>query len=221
MNEQHLHEFASSLTAMASVFDKAITPQVTEIYFRILEQFSIEEVERGISKACTTLKFFPKPAEMIDCIAGGQVALEDKAQVEAARVLTAIKRVGTYSSVVFDDPVTQAVIAQYFGGWHRFADMREAEEKWFLKDFVKAYQSFTRAGTKQNSVLPGRCEIENNFRGYEHRDPPAIVGNPETVGRMLEAAKSEPKQSAAMARVEPGLRSIGEILGNKFREEPQ
>jgi hypothetical protein len=221
MTSQDLPKFASLLTAMSAVFDKAITPQVTEIYFRILDRFAIEEVERGISTACATLKFFPKPAELIDAICGGQADLEDKAHIEATRVLTAIKRVGTYSSVAFDDPVTQAVIAQHFGGWHRFADMREDGEKWFIKDFAKAYASFARAGVKQNSALPGRAEIENNFRGYEHRGRPAIIGNPETVGRMLEAAKSESKRPVAITRVEPGLRSIGEILGKKSGEDSQ
>jgi hypothetical protein len=194
MTNQDLPKFASSLTALAVVFDKPITPQFTEIYFRILERFSIEEVERGISTACATLKFFPKPVELVDCISGGQVALEDRAQVEATRVLTAIKRVGTYDSVAFDDPVTQAVISQHFGGWHRFAEMREDEEKWFIKDFARAYQSFTRAGIKQNSALPGRSEIENSHRGFEHRGRTTIIGSSETVGRMLEAAKSEQKR---------------------------
>lgn len=221
MNEQDKSRFASALIATASVFDKAITPQLTEIYFRTLASFTFEEVERGISQAMKTLRFFPKPAELIDAITGGQVALEDRAHVEATRVLTAIKEVGTYESVYFDDPVTQAVIAQHFGGWHRLADMREDGEKWFIKDFAKAYASFARAGIKENSALPGRAEINNNFRGYEHRGRPAIIGNPETVGRMLEAAKLRPKQPLAITRVEPGLRSLGEILGNKFREEPQ
>ncbi|GAB6112484.1 DUF6475 domain-containing protein [Desulfomicrobium salsuginis] len=215
MSERDKSRFAAALMAAAAVFERTVTPQVTEIYFRVLERFSIEEVERGISTACATLKFFPKPVELVDCIIGGQVALEDRAHLEATRVLTAIKEVGTYESVHFDDPVTQAVIAQHFGGWHRFAEMREDGEKWFIKDFAKAYASFARAGIKQNSALPGRAEIENNFRGYEHRGRPAIIGNPETVGRMLEVAKSEPKRLPAITRVEPGLRSIGEILGRK------
>lgn len=210
---QDLPKFASSLTALAAVFDKAITPQITEIYFRILDRFDIEEVERGISKTCATLKFFPKPAELIDAICGGQADLEDKAHIEATRVLTAIKRVGTYDSVAFDDPVTMAVISQNFGGWHRFADMRESEEKWFLKDFAKAYVSFARAGIKQNSALPGRAEIENNFRGFEHRSRLAIIGSPEKVELMLEAAKAEPRQKIqSEIQQRPGPRSIGEVL---------
>ncbi|NCD35382.1 MAG: hypothetical protein EOL87_18495, partial [Spartobacteria bacterium] len=148
MTRQDVVRFASSLTAMAALYDKEPASQVVEIYFRALEKFTIDEVEQGISKACSTLKFFPKPVELIDCITGGTGNLADKAMVEACRVLEAIKNIGTYTSVCFDDPVTQAVIVQQFGGWAKFGDMLVDSEKWFIKDFSSGYQAFARQNVR-------------------------------------------------------------------------
>lgn len=45
--------------------------------------------------------------------------VEDKAIVEVGKVLEAVRKHGAYWSVVFDVPVTQAVIARAYGGWAR------------------------------------------------------------------------------------------------------
>lgn len=179
MNAQDMPRFASSLMAMATVFDKSITPQVTEIYFRTLEKFTADEVEQGISKACSMLKFFPKPVELIDCITGGTGNLADKAMVEACRVLETIKNVGTYKTVCFDDAVTQAVITQQFGGWAKFGDMLVDSEKWFIKDFCAGYQAFARQNVRHYGALPGISMGQNALAGRERDEKPVYIGDVE------------------------------------------
>lgn len=180
-------KFAASFAAMAAVFGKEPNSAVVEIYFRALERFSATEVEAGISKACSTLKFFPKPVELIECITGGDGRLEDRAMVEACRVLDTIKSVGTYASVVFDDPVTQAVIVQHFGGWARFAELRQENEKWFLRDFASAYQAFARVGVKHFGALPGISAQQNALKGFDHREAPVMIGDVEKAKAVLAA----------------------------------
>lgn len=179
MNAQDMPRFASSLMAMATVFEKSITPQVTEIYFRTLEKFTADEVEHGISKACASLKFFPKPVELIDCITGGSGNLADRAMVEACRVLETIKHVGTYKTVCFDDAVTQAVITQQFGGWAKFGDMLVDSEKWFIKDFCMGYQAFARQNVRHYGALPGITHFQNALTGRERDEKPVYIGDVE------------------------------------------
>lgn len=177
MMQQDLPRFASSLMAMATVFDKAVTPQITEIYFRALDKFTADEVEQGISKACSTLKFFPKPVELIECITGGSGNLADRAMIEACRVLEAVKSIGTYSTVCFDDPITQAVIVQQFGGWAKFSEMREENEKWFVKDFSAGYQAFARQNVRHYGALPGISHGQNALTGREREEKPVYIGD--------------------------------------------
>lgn len=177
MKAQDKTRFASALMTAAVVFDKTVTPQITEIYFRALDGFTLDEVERGIAQILRTLRFFPKPAELIDAITGGGVSLEDRAVVESSRVLAAIKSHGTWQTVIFDDPVTNAVIDQHFGGWDRFSELKAKDEKWFLKDFAAVYASFARAGVKRFEALPGQAARHNALTGYIRKERPVVIGN--------------------------------------------
>lgn len=179
MTRQDASRFVSSLTAMGALYERHPEPAVIEIYFRALEKFTIDEVERGISKACSTHKFFPKPVELIECITGGSGNLADKAMIEACRVLEVIKNIGTYSTVCFDDPVTQAVIVQQFGGWAKFADMREENEKWFVKDFASGYQAFARQNVRHYGALPGISHGQNALAGREREEKTVYIGDVE------------------------------------------
>ena len=206
MNAQDMPRFASSLMAMATVFDKSITPQVTEIYFRTLEKFTADEVEKGISKACSTLKFFPKPVELIDCISGGTGNLADKAMVEACRVLEAIKNIGTYKTVCFDDAVTQAVITQQFGGWAKFGDLLVDSEKWFIKDFCMGYQAFARQSVRHYGALPGLSQLHNAHTGRERKEDVVYIGDVEKAKAIHAQGKLEELPAGdGMRHVSTGL----------------
>lgn len=185
MTQADKARFATALAGMGEVFDREIKIAVAEIYFRALERFSIDEVEAGISKACSSLRFFPKPVELIEAITGGGQNLEDKAHVEATKALGAVKNVGTYSTVVFDDPVSQAVIMQHFGGWYRLSELMAADEKWFLKDFAKAYASFARSGIKHFGSMPGLSSGSNALRGAKWEERPILVGDKDACRNVL------------------------------------
>lgn len=208
MTRQDVSRFASSLTAVAALYGQELIPQVVEIYFRTLEKFTIDEVEQGISKACSSCKFFPKPVELIDCITGGTGNLADKAMVEACRVLEAIKSIGSYSTVCFDDPVTQAVIVQQFGGWAKFADLLVDSEKWFIKDFTSGYQAFARQNVRHYGALPGISSGQNALTGRQHDEKPIYIGD-------VEKAKAIHAQGKLNALPDGEcLRHIGAALGN-------
>ena len=177
MTRQDAPRFVSSLTAMGALYERHPEATVIEIYFRALEKFTIVEVEQGISKACSSLKFFPKPVELIEAITGGSGNLADKAMIEACRVLEAIKNIGTYTTVCFDDPITQAVIVQQFGGWAKFSDMLEENEKWFIKDFCAGYQAFARQNVRHYGALPGISMGQNALTGRERGDKTVYIGN--------------------------------------------
>lgn len=206
MTRQDASRFASSLVAMAALYEKEPEPQVVEIYFRALEKFTIAEVEQGISKACSTLKFFPKPVELIECITGGSGNLADKAMIEACRVLEAVKSIGTYSTVCFDDPITQAVIVQQFGGWAKFAEMREENEKWFVKDFVAGYQAFARQNVRHYGALPGICHGQNALTGREREEKPVYIGDVQKAKAIHAQGKlTELPSGDGMRRISSGL----------------
>jgi len=162
MNQNDKDRFLKAFTFMAEVFAKENSKILLNAYFKAMDKFTIDEVVSAIETAICNVKFFPKPVELIEMITGGSQNIEDRALIEAGKVLKAIKRIGKYKSVQFDDAFTQAVIVQTFGGWVKMcAELNTQEEKWFVKDFSGSYSAYSRQGIKHEGHLSGIAEIDN------------------------------------------------------------
>jgi hypothetical protein len=103
---------------------------------------------------------------------------------EATKVLNAVKRIGGYQSIQFNDPVTAAVVQEGFGGWPALCrDLLEngakggIEEQWFLKDFAKMYSAFIRQNRRLIGHLPGVHEISNTALGYQDEEHKVVLIN--------------------------------------------
>ena len=104
--------------------------------------------------------------------------IEDRAIVEVGKVLEAVRKHGAYSSVVFDDPITQAVIIRTYGGWPRLCF--ECNARNFRREFVRTWAAYCRLGVGKFGHLPGIFEKSNRMNGFlEHIEPPVLVGNQE------------------------------------------
>lgn len=155
--------FMEFMTALGEIHNKTLSDITKDIYWKALKPYSDMQCEKAFNLSISTFKFFPKPAELVELIQNEGGSLEDVAVVQAGIVLEKIKRVGGYASIQFDDPVTNAVIQTGFGGWPKLCgELLSDQEKWFLKDFARIYQAYSRQGIKQIEHLPGRIEVENS-----------------------------------------------------------
>ena len=165
--------FSELIQAMVECFGRSISAQGVALRFRLLERFNLAEVEKAALSIMATRKYtsMPTPADFLEHLGGGSA--EDRAEVETGKVLAAIGKYGAYASVVFDDSVTQAVIAHAYGGWAKLcADCGvEESEKWFRKDFAKTWAAYARQGVACTGHLPGLTEIANNANCYSEFIP--------------------------------------------------
>ena len=193
MTQADFKRFSALIQGVAECYSQSLSAQGIALRFKMLEQFDFAEVQNAAYSVMATRKYtsMPTPADFLEHISGGSA--EDRAEVEAGKVLTAIVRHGPYDSVVFDDAVTQAVILQAYGGWPNLcADCGvEESEHWFRKNFAKTWAAYSRQGMRQTGHLPGIFEISNRSNGYhEYIDPPILVGDPAKARAVLEAGKN-------------------------------
>lgn len=193
MTQADFKPFSELIQGVAECYGQSLSAQGVALRYKLLERFSLPEVEKAALSIMATRKYttMPTPADFLEHISGGSA--EDKAEVEAGKVLAAIGKHGAYASVVFDDAVTQAVIVQAYGGWPKLcADCGvEESEHWFRKNFAKTWAAYSRQGVKQSGHLPGLIEITNYSNGFhEHIAPPKLVGDPDKARAVLEAGKS-------------------------------
>ena len=192
MTEHDFDRFSGVMFGVAENYGQSISPQGVALRFKALAAHEINEVERAAMSIIMCRKYtsMPTVADFLEHLNGGSA--EDKAEVEAGKVLTAIATHGGYASVVFDDPVTQAVIVQAYGGWVKLCEECGAEEpeKWFRKDFAKTWAAYGRQGVRLFGHLPGRTEITNHASGWlKHIPAPVLVGDLGKALAVLEAGK--------------------------------
>lgn len=215
MKQADFKPFSALIQGVAECYGQSLSAQGIALRFKLLEQFGFAEVEKAALSVMATRKYtsMPTPADFLEHIRGGNA--EDKAEVEAGKVLDAIGRHGAYSSVVFDDAVTQAVIVQAYGGWPKLCAECGVEEteNWFRKNFAKTWAAYARQGVKQSGHLPGIIEISNYSNGYhEHIPPPKLVGDPDKAKAVLESGKSPLALTEAPENMRGEIRTASGLL---------
>lgn len=169
-----LKRFADTMLAMCELYGKDLSKPALALWWELLADYPIEDVERGV-RACMRSpdhgQFMPKPADVIRAIEGTSA---DRAVLAWGRVVEAMRLVGAYRSVAFDDIAIHAAV-QDLGGWAHLCRQGLDEMPFLQKRFVDAYKA--AQGKPAPGYLPGQFEAENALRGYDVA-PPVLIGDP-------------------------------------------
>jgi len=222
MTEQDFDRFSVVMLGVAENYGQSLSPHGLLIRFKALAGHEIVEVESAAMSIILCRKYttMPTVADFLEHLGGGSA--EDKAEVEAGKVLTAIATYGGYASLVFDDPVTQAVIVQAYGGWVKLCEEcgREEPEKWFRKEFAKTWAAYSRQGVRQYGYLPGRIEVDNRASGWMDYVPaPQLVGDPVKARAVLKAGKSALALTEGQGNMRGEVRAVSDLLKSVAREK--
>jgi hypothetical protein len=135
-----------------------LSPIGIKLYLDILDQVPPVKIIQALGEMAATRKFMPKPADILETLGLSPGNTEDVSIVEASKVLEAARNVSCYGSVVFDDPHTQAVIKENYGGWPALKDHLSNEDnvKFFISQFSRQYRAFKNCGIRCGGVLLGR-----------------------------------------------------------------
>lgn len=181
MTNNDREEFARVWAAAWTMYGKEATAQVIAMVFNALASYSIEDVRRGLSAHMSNPdsgQYAPKPADVIKHISGNSQSASGEAW---AKVDRAIRCVGPWRSVVFDDPKIHAAIER-LGGWQRVANTEGGEYPFLEHKFKALYQGFTvQLPETYPRKLIGVSEQENGHKGAFERgrvsDETVLIGD--------------------------------------------
>jgi hypothetical protein len=173
-----------ALTACAELYGKAISEGAMSLWWQSLERFDIELVEKAFRAAVEdpeSGQFMPKPADIIKRIDGTQT---DRALIAWGKVLDAIRRVGAYQTVGFDDGVIHNVIID-MGGWPTVCRSQIEELPFLQRRFCDTYRAYAvRPNIEFPAKLIGESEQANSGKGY--RAPaPVLIGDQEKAAKVV------------------------------------
>ena len=193
MNESDNEQFLSCLIGAAEIAGKELSPQAMKLYWEILKKYDISDVVQGFMSHASnpdTGQFMPKPADIIKAIDGGG---ESRSMIAWSKVERAIRVVGPYQTVVFDDPIIHKVLSD-MGGWVGFGSIEEKEMPFKANEFNKRYIGYTmKTDLQYPKKLIGIAEIHNESEDQKIA-PPTFIGLPEKAQAVFDGGGKEALQ---------------------------
>lgn len=172
-----MSRFFSILTGIADYYGKTLSEGIQELYWRGLEQYDLPAVEKALwehTQNPDNGQFMPKIADVTRNLQG---RTQDQAAIAWSKVDTAIRRIGTYSDVVFDDAIIHRVISD-MGGWIKFGTQTEENWPFVSNEFQNRYRGYKMRGEVPEylPVMTGIANAHNSKEGFR-KQAPMLIGN--------------------------------------------
>lgn len=209
MTDDDKKDFSVMMHAIYGYYGKELTNDVIRIWWGGLKHMDLAAVRDALNRHVAnpdTGQFVPKIADIVKMADGstGNMALRAWTLVDQA-----VRSVGPYQSVCFDDRITMRVL-QDMGGWAKFASITEDEWPFVAKEFQNRY-----AGYRGRSELPacadhlvGIAEAQNIANG-QPVPPVMLIGNPEKAKQIRAEGSKEPMR---IAHQEPSRPDVAGLL---------
>jgi len=189
-----------------------ISPMKMEIYFKALDDLSIEDVEKATWHLIRTrtVASFPKVAEIREAVTGN---IDDRATLAYDAFARGKSQTGAYDSVSFEDRIIHAVI-RAMGGWKDVCLITEDEWKFRRKEFIDTYKALSRnPGSELPAKIIGLSEAgcAENAEWHKHCPPLKIISR---FGDIVEVRKQLPFTEEAK-QLNPAIKLV-EGIGGKL-----
>lgn len=178
-------EFWALLKGVHEFYKTDVSNFAAQVWWNACSAFSLEQVSKAFSAHLVDPKsgqFLPKPADIVKALSGTH---EDRSLMAWGKVFDAMRSVGQYSSVVFDDPMIHAVVTD-MGGWPKLCQITTDELPFVQRRFCETHAAYSRAGCEHYPrMLAGVHDIQNGALGYG-QSRPVLIGNSEKAQAVLE-----------------------------------
>jgi hypothetical protein len=179
MQPSEFIKFAELLDATAEQYNKTLSDGLKQLYWNGLKGYDFLAVNDAFSRFLANPdngQFMPKIADIVKMLQGSS---QDSAYAAWTQVDKAIRSVGTYATVIFDDPLIHRVISD-MGGWIAIGSKKETDWPFIAKEFETRYRGMKQINVPMEypSKLIGVEEAQNTQQGFRSA-PPVLIGNPE------------------------------------------
>jgi hypothetical protein len=207
MRTEEFQSFRDGIDGVMSFYGKGVSSFALDVWWTALKGYDLTAVIDAFNRHLANPdngQFAPKPADIIRMLQG---STQDAALRAWAKVDQAVRSVGTYNDVVFDDPVIHRVI-QDMGGWIGLGAKNEDEWPFVAKEFENRYRGF-----KARSEIPdypakliGIANAHNQQKGFK-QDGPVLIGVDHLARQVLSGGTDKP--SIGFKRMDvPDLKKI-------------
>lgn len=138
-------KFVTLITGIADYYAKELSVTTISLYWEGLKHYDLPAIERALwahTQNPDSGQFMPKIADVTKVLQG---RTEDQAQLAWSKVDGAVRQIGIWADVAFDDPIVHRVLAD-MGGWVRICSSDDEKWPFVAKEFITRYRGFKIAG---------------------------------------------------------------------------
>lgn len=169
--------FVTLITGIADYYSKELSITSIGLYWEGLKQYDYPAIERALwqhTQNPDSGQFMPKIADVTKVLQG---RTEDQAQLAWSKVDGAVRRIGVWADVAFDDPIIHRVLHD-MGGWVRINSFEDENWPFVAKEFITRYRGFRISGQIPDypKYLLGTASTHNTAEGLA-KPCVRLVGN--------------------------------------------
>ena len=185
MQQRDFDGFVDIMQVVAEQYGKTLSDGVLALYWQGLQGFEFSAVKEALARHLRNPDsgmFMPKIADIVKMLSG---STQDSALRAWSKVDKAVRQVGCYKSVVFDDPIIHRVLHD-MGGWVFLSTKTDEEWPFVAREFENRYRGFVAIGTipEYPKALVGIIEA-HNAKGNFKVEPPILIGNPDAASQVM------------------------------------
>lgn len=192
MRESDRDAFSELINSVYAFYGRDSSSFAVDVWWTAMRAFDLAAVRQALGRHTMNPdagQFVPKPADVVRMLGG---STQDAAMVAWSKVERALRHVGTYQSVVFDDPLIHRVLDD-MGGWVKLGTVTEDELPFRAKEFETRYRGF-----RMRSELPAFPAVmigiaqSHNEQGGHQVAAPLLIGDPDRAARVRLKGAREP-----------------------------
>jgi len=175
LNQSDYDNFVDVMQLVSEQYGKKPSDGLISLYWQGLKAYEFPSVREAIGKHLAntdTGQFMPKIADIIRMMQGTSL---DSALSAWSKVDRAVRDVGPYETVVFDDPIIHKVLHD-MGGWLMLSEKTENDWPFIAKEFENRYRGFKSRNERIEypARLIGLFEANNTKEGRAVKEPMLI-----------------------------------------------
>lgn len=192
MRVENLSEFREFLESALAFWGVSVSEFSLSVWWQAMQPYEIAAVRQAVSRHAMNPdsgQFPPKPADITRMLGG---TTQDAALQAWAKVDRAVRHVGTYADVVFDDPLIHRVLHDMCG-WIGLGQKTEDEWPFVAREFENRYRGY-RIRSEEPEYPRQLIGIANasNQRNGQPLQLPLLVGDARRCQSVLAGGTNKP-----------------------------
>lgn len=178
-NLDEKRRFAGLLTVLSDYYKSEISKGVMGLYWEGLKQYDYEAIEKAAWSHTQSPdeagRWMPRISDLTKMLQG---STKDQASLAWSKVDRAIRTIGTYTDVAFDDAIIHRVL-QDMGGWVLVGSKDNDEWPFVAKDFENRYRAYKMRDEQPEypRKMIGISSAQNSSAGIQMNLGTVLIGD--------------------------------------------